>query len=301
MTFDVLDAASSYGIPSYDTQAVQQADLAMLVSTGAQCVRVDIGFAPWLAEDQATISLVDSVVNSIRSDGKCLIIADASSESYRNGGALLWSQFKAAWMQRVSTLAARYHPAYYIVVKEPGWYVPFVSDASTNPLFQSVNEWLGLTQNLTNAVKLASPNTQVGVAVSAGGLYSHNRAFYVQYLNQVQAISGLSFIGFDIYGAADQSATQTYVTQNHPTKPLWIAETWSNPSRTSSAQAQSDAAWMKSIYQFGQSMGVKMMMPFYTDLFSGYSIPTGTNSMLTFYQGRTPVYAEFCNVVAGKP
>ena len=301
MSFAVLDAAASYGIHSYDTQAVQQADLAMLVSTGAQCVRVDIGYGPWLSNDKATISLVDSVVNSIRGDGKCLIIADAASESYRNGGGVPWSTFKLAWVQRVSTLAARYHPDYYIVIKEPGWYVPFVRNATTNPQFQNVNEWLGLTQNLTNAVKHASPNTQIGVSASSGSLRGNNAAFYLQYLTLVQATNGLSFVGFDIYSVADQSATQTYLSRSPPTKPLWIAEAWSNPSPTTSAQAQSDAVWMKSIYQFGQSIGATMLMPFYTDLFSGYTVPTDTNSLLTFYQGRTPVYTEFCNVVAGKP
>ena len=58
---------------------------------------------------------------------------------------------------------------------------------------------------------------------------------------------------------------------------------------------------MKSIYQFGHSIGATMLVPFYTNLFSGYSVPTDTNSLLTFYQGTTPVYTEFKNVVAGKP
>lgn len=301
MSFAVLDVAASYGIHSYDTQTVQQADLAMLVSTGAQCIRLDIGYGPWLTNNQATISLVDSVVSTIRGDGKCLIIADAASETYRNGGGIPWSVFKVAWVQRVSTLAARYHPDYYVVIKEPGWYVPYVRNATTNPQFQSVIDWTGLTSNLTNAVYHASPNTQVGVSVSAGSLHGNNAAFYYQYLYQVQAIPGISFVGFDIYSTTDQSATQTYLSRVPPTKSLWIAETWSNPSPTTSAQAQSDAQWMKSIYQFGQSIGARMLMPFYTDLFSGYVVPTNTNSLLTFYQGRTSVYTEFRNVVAGKP
>ncbi len=302
MSFAVLDQSASYGIPSYDDQAVQQADLSMLLSTGAQCVRVDIGYGPWLSNDQATISLITSVVNSIRSAGRCLIIADASSESYRNGGGLPWSQFKVAWVSRVQTLAALYHPDYYIVVKEPGWYVPMVSDSSTNPEFQNMSDWVALTQNLTSAVLSSSPGTKVGVAIAADSLNS-DQASYTAYLNQVQAIPGLSFIGFDVYTSTGQTAAETYLSQNPPTKDVWISEAW----RADGAQiyypvnAQPDAQWMKSIYQFAQSIGAKMLIPFYTDLFSGYTVPTDSSSMVAFYQGRTPAYTEFKNVVSGNP
>jgi len=301
MTFAVLDASASYAIHDYDTATEQQADLSMLLSTGAQCVRLDIGYAPWLTNGQASISLVGSVVSSIRSAGKCLIIADASSETYRNGGALPWDRFKAAWVQRVATLAALYHPDYYVVIKEPGWYVPFVSDASTNPLFKSANEWVGLAQNLTNAVLSASPGTIVGVSVAAGSLTGSRQAFYTQFLDQVQSVSGLSFIGFDIYGQSGQNATQNYLSRNPAQKAVWIAETWSHPSPTKASEAQSDAQWIQSIYYFGQSIGAEMLMPFYTNLFSGYTVPTGSKTLVTFYEGRTPAYTEFSNVVAGNP
>jgi hypothetical protein len=298
MGFGVVDEAASYGIPSYKNSAVQQADLAMLLSTGAQCVRLDIGYAPWLTNNKATISLVTSVVNSIRSAGKCLIIADAGSESYRGTGELTWAQFIAAWPQRVSTLAALYHPDYYIVVKEPGWYVPMVSDSTTNPAFQSASSWLSLTQTLASAVQKASPKTVVGVAVGADDI-KNQPAFYSAYLNGVQGMVG--FIGFDIYDTIGQTATTNYLTANSPKTAVWIAETWSNPNPTTSAQAQSDAAWMKSIYQYGQQIGARMLIPFYTDLFSGYTVPTTTSSLTAFYSGRTPVFTEFKNVVAGKP
>jgi hypothetical protein len=301
MSFAALDSSISYGIPSYDTQSEQQADLSMLLSTNAQCIRVDIGYAPWLTNGKATISLIDSVVNSIKSAGRCLIIADAGSESYRGTGEVLWTQFKQAWVQRVSTLAALYHPDYYIVVKEPGWYVPMVSDAETNPNFQSVKDWIGLTQELTNAVRLASPSTNIGIAIAADSLNQANKVFYSQYLNQAQAIQGISFVGFDIYTSSGQTATERYLALNHPIKSVWIAEAWSSPNPTTLTNAQSDAQWMKSIYQFGQSIGAKMLIPFYTDLFSGYTVPTTTNSLLAFYLGTTPIFTEFSRVVAGIP
>jgi hypothetical protein len=254
MTFGVVDESASYGIPSYKNTAVQQADLSMLVSTGAQCVRLDIGYSPWLPGGNASqVQLVTSVVKDLRNQGRCLIIADAASESYRNGGCLDWAQFQVAWVQRVSTLAALFHPKYYIVIKEPGWYVPMVCDAATNPLFQSVSDWIDLTQNLTNAVKAASPSTLVGVSVY----------------------------------------------NNPPSKPIWIAEAWSSPTPTTQAQAESDAQWMTSFYSYAQSIDARMLIPFYTNLFSGYSIPTTSSALVTFYNGRTPVFTAFHNVVAG--
>jgi len=301
MAFGVVDESASYGIPSYKNAAVQQADLSMLASTGAQCVRLDIGFSPWLPGGNASqVQLVTAIVNSLRSQGRCLIIADASSESYRNGGCLDWAQFKAAWVQRVSTLAALFHPKFYIVIKEPGWYVPMVCDAATNPLYQSVTDWVGLTQNLTNAVKAASPSTLIGVSVSAG-YTAADPAFYGQYLNEIQQLSGISFIGFDIYIPSDQTSVEHFLYTNPPSKPIWIAEAWSNTSPTTQAQAQSDALWMKSFYAYAQLINAKMLIPFYTDLFSGYTVPTTSSALTAFYLGRTPVYTEFHNVIGGHP
>ena len=301
MSFGVVDASASYGIPSYKNAAVQQADLSMLVSTGAQCVRVDIDYSAWLPGGNASlIQLLTSVAKDLRSQGRCLIIADASSESYRNGGCLDWAQFKVAWVQRVAALAALFHPKYYIVVKEPGWYVPMICDAATNPLFQSVNDWVGLTQNLTNAVKAASLSAQIGVSIAAG--YTTTQpAFYIQYVNEAQQLSGISFIGFDIYTSSDQVSVEHFLYNYPPSKPIWIAESWSNPDPSTQAQAQSDAQWMKSFYSYAQSIKAKMLIPFYTDLFSGYTVPTTSSALITFYQGRTPVYTEFHNVVAGHP
>jgi len=299
MTFAVLDQSVSYGVTSYATPAEQQADLSMLYSTGAQCIRVDISFGPWLNNQTNVQSIINSTVGGIKAAGKCLIIADAASESYRNGEALPWSQFKVAWVQRVSTLAALYHPDYYIVIKEPGWYLPFVSDAGSNPLYQSVSDWVGLTQNLTSAVLAASPSTKVGVSVASGSINKASLTFYTQYLNQVQSISGLSFIGLDVYGPSGQTAALNYLSKNLPEKPVWIAETWSSPFPTTQAQALSDALWIKSSYKFGHSIGATMFMPFFTNLFSGYTVPTDTNSLIAFYHGRTQAYTAFSNVVVG--
>jgi len=271
----------------------------MLLSTGAQCIRVDIGYGPWLSNDQATISLVDSVVDSIRSAGRCLIIADASSESYRGGGALPWAQFKLAWVQRVSTLAARYHPDYYIVIKEPGWYVPMVSDARTNPLFQNVSDWLGLTQSLTAAVLSASPSSKVGVSIAADSLNHADAKFYASYLDQAQSLPGVSFLGFDVYTSSGRSATMNYLAQNPPAKAIWIAEAWSAPTPGKSNSPQSDAQWMGSIYSFAKQIGAQFLIPFYTDQFASYGFDTNPSDIVAAYSRRTQVYYAFESLAKG--
>jgi hypothetical protein len=310
MTFGVLFSRASYGNPelSYNTPAVESADLNMLLSTNAQCIRMDIGYQPWLQNNQAAIKEITSLVQDIRSAGKCLIIADAASESYRKGGQIPWSEFKAAWVSRVSTLAALYHPDYYIVVKEPGWYVPLVSDATTNPLFQNINDWLGLTQNLTNAVQAASPNTVIGVAIAANSLVESNGAFYAQYLNQVQSISGISFIGFDVYGQSDQTATQNYLSQNPPSKSVWIPEAWSTSNGGPlNGDPTQDAQWMGGLYSFASAIHAVFCIPFYTDDFASYSLtvnpPQNSASILSLYDQREPVFSEFHSVLvaAGVP
>jgi len=296
---------ASYGGPelSYNTVAVEDADLSMLLATHVQCIRIDIGYAPWLQNNQTPINEMTSLVQQIKAAGRCLIIADAASESYRGVGKLTWSQFLAAWVPRVSALAALYHPDYYVVVKEPGWYVPMVSDAATNPQFQSVSVWLSLTQNLTNAVHAVSPSTVVGVAIAANSLTQKDGAFYSQYLNQVQAIPGMSFIGFDIYGTNDQTATQNYLSANPPSKSVWIPETWSTPNGAAlDGNPSQDAAWIVSIFTFALSVHAAFLIPFYTDDFASYNLvvnaPTSAAQILSLYQDRTPIFSALENVMS---
>ena len=299
---------AGYGEPetSYNTLAVEQADLNMLLATNVPCIRMDIGYAPWLQNNQTAINEITGLVQDVRNAGKCLIIADAASETYRNGGQLTWSQFLAAWVPRVTTLAALYHPNYYEVIKEPGWYVDLVSDSRTNPQFQNVSVWLSLTQNLTNAVHSVSPSTVVGVAVAASSITGASSQFVVQYLNQVQSIPGLGFLGFDIYGPSDQTATQNYLASNPAKIPVWIPEAWSTADGAALDNSPSqDATWIQSLYSFALSIHAVCIIPFYTDDFASYSLvtdpPTNSADILSLFQQRTPVFSAFQSLVAGVP
>jgi hypothetical protein len=308
LTFQVLDNRVGYGNigESYNNLAVQTADLNMVMSTNAQCVRMDIGYAPWLQKDQAEISTITTLVQDVRSAGKCLVIADAASETYRGAGKLTWTQFMAAWGPRATQLASLFKPDYYIVVKEPGWYVPMVSDATTNPQFSNATAWIDLTKALAADVQSVSPETKVGASVAADSLGS-NPSLYVPYLNGVDRLANISFIGFDIYTTTGFTSTQNFLSQNGSGgKAVWIAEAWSGDGVTvpvfDPTRAQLDKEWALVTYYFAETIHASALMPFFTDCFASYSLngtsPTDPTQIVALYSQRTPVFSEFQAIIA---
>jgi len=304
--FGVLFQPASYDNieNSWNPPAVENSTLAMLVSTGSSCVRIDIGYDAWLKNNVAIQTEMSSLVNQIRSDNKCLIIADASAESYRNGGGLPWTQFQQAWIQRVHTLASIFHPDYYIVIKEPGWYVPMVTDAATNPDFQNLSNWVNLTQTLAATVESASPSTKVGISIAADSLSSLPSG-YIPYLTEVENLSSVSFIGFDIYTITGFQNTQSFLNQyGAGGKGVWIAECWSGDGSGifDSSRSTLDTSWIQLVYEFAQVIGAQMIIPFYTDLFASYSFsstsPTSSSQVLSLLQQRMPIYYEFTNIAS---
>ncbi len=306
MGFGVLFPRASYDniMTTYNTPEVQNADLNMLVGTNASYIRMDIGFDAWLQGKTAVQQEVTTLVDQVRSDGKTLIIADAAAESYRHGGQIPWIQFQEAWVQRVQTLASLYHPDYYVVIKEPGWYAPMISDATTNPAVQDPNSWLNLTRVLADTVHSVSPNTQVGVAIAADSL-STNTALYTAYLRGLASISSVSFEGFDIYTTTGFNNTQNFLNEyGDQGKDVWIAECWSGSGSVAfdSSRSTLDQKWIQLVYYFGEDIGAKMVIPFFTDIFASYGLtsssPTDPTQIISLYSQRTPVYYSYGNVIA---
>ena len=274
----------------FNTADVQSADLQMLLSLGVQQIRIDASFDPWLQNNSQYIAQQTTNVNAIRTAGKKLVIADAGAQSYFNQ-PLTWAQFKAAWTTRVQTLAQLYQPDYYIVIKEPGWYVPMISDAKTNPLVQSISEWTTLLDTLDNAVKAISPSTQTGISGSWG---DQDKTI----LAAVPPVASCDFIGIDTYNPANNSSISSWITKlgTIPQK-IWIAECWSSTDPLHASKAQSDATWMLSEGAFATSINASAMNPFYSEPFAMYSEPTDTATILRNYQNREPVYYAYQNVI----
>jgi hypothetical protein len=298
LSFAAMYLRPSYGGigAPYNTLQVQEADLNMLASSNASCLRIDLGYAPWLSKNSTQIAEDTALIRDVRNDGMCLIIADAASESYRGpGNELTWQEFKTAWVQRVRTIAALYRPNYYIIIKEPGWYVPMVSDAYTNPQFSNASDWLQLAANLSETVKSVSPNTSVGVSISSDGLNSQSE-FYIPFLQGLKRIGTVDFLGFDIYTTNAFNQTQDYLSEyGRGNKSVWIAEAWSGTGRVAynSSRAQLDKEWMLALYYFAQKINASFVIPFFTNIFSSYTWNDTTSAILQNYQMRTPVFYEF--------
>ncbi len=308
ITFAGMFQRASYWhiVATYDPIQVELADLGMLYSASAGPIRIDLNYQPWLQGDTQTQNEMTQLIDNFTSHGHPLIIADSASESYRQY-PLPWTEFKQQWISRVTTLASLYHPEYYIVVKEPGWYYPMISDRFTNPLVYNATQWIDLTQNLVQAVKNVSPSTQVGVAVAAFDLYNGSQpkggglSFNVQYLHGVESIKNLSFIGFDMYGEPDFYGTMKFLsTYGNGGKSVWIPEAWSSTNPFNASSASLDAKWMKVLYYFALHINATEVMPFYSDQFASYSLnatePTVPSEIISLYQDRTPIFYEYRNL-----
>lgn len=281
------------------TNSLLQSELTMLDSTSASMVRIDIGYDAWLNNNQGNIAKLNNTISLIQTSGGELCIADASAESYRNN-PIPWSAFKTAWVNRVTTLAGLYHPYCYIVVKEPGWYAPMISDSHTNPQVSNVTQWVNLTQSLINAVKSVSPNTKIGFSVGASSLYhaQGGSPLYRQLLQQVDALPGISFIGFDIYNQQDFNDTQGFLNNyGSGGKQIWIAEAWSSTTpgtQANTSREQFDSEWAVVLYYFAQKIHASTVSPFYTNNYASYQ----TTITSSYYSTRTPLFYEYQNVIA---
>ncbi|MDE1854796.1 MAG: hypothetical protein KGH57_00540 [Candidatus Micrarchaeota archaeon] len=308
---DVLNGTAPYPTQKGDTllavsysqirnasinQSAANADLKMLLDANVSAVRIDLNYDPWIDNNATQIGAYDAFINEIRASGKSLVIADAAGEYYRSH-RLSWSAFKTAWVQRVKTIAARYHPDYYIVIKEPGWYFAMLNDPLNPPV--NASDWTNLTEQLISAVRNVSPNTKIGVSVDAEMRHDVT-GLNLNYFLAARNISGLDFMGFDIYTASAWNDTawflSTYGTGN---KQRWIAEAWSTTSVNEQNQSRSelDAQWIKTLYLFAESEHMQYIFPFFTNDFASYRAPPANfSALVSFYQNRTPAFYAYKNI-----
>lgn len=294
-------AAGSYYAPTKYNQAALQADLNFLYSLGVNAIRFEPDYGFWVNNNTSATTELQNAIANVKQNGKAVVLADISSQSYFQH-PIPWADFKAEWPTWVQLLAKTFQPDYYVVIKEPGWYVAMVSDATTNPDFQNATTWDTLAGTLADAVHSVSPNTKVAVSVAAADI-SKYPDFYNPFLSHLPA--SVPIIGFDIYGPGGQSNTQNYLsTYGSGGKEVWIQATWSQTASTAfdSTNSQSDVTWMYSIYHFAQSIHATMICPFFSNIFASYSRPPSNSSgLISMYQNRTPVYYAYQSVISGSP
>jgi len=288
--FSVVLVDASYDYLEQTSQSTLQEELNMLLASGAGCIRIDIGYDAWLTDNMTAQNELQKIASQIHSAGKCLVIADAGAESYRSS-PLPWTQFQAAWLQRVSTLSKLFQPNYYIAIKELSWYAPMISDASTNSQVRNATVWSELTGQLASEIQSVSPQTKVGVAIE-GGLSQSEQPYYVNFLRGVSALNDISFIGFDPYGQSDLTLFQSIESEIQTSKNIWIAEAWSTgvdpstgaPLMFNPDRASLDAYWIQIMYYYSLYIHASVLEPFYTDAFASYTQPPDfSQRTLVFY------------------
>ena len=297
---------ASYDNPSqpYNTPAVLAAELDFLLSLNPTSIRVDIGYDAFAQDETAIIDALDTVVTDIKSAGVKLVIADGSREYYRTHPQT-WAAFQTEWVARVADLAARYQPYAYLVIKEPGWYAPMISDAKTNPLIQQPSSWVSLLGELNGAVKSASPSTLCGISTTGSSVNPSkaNASLYSQIMQGAAAMSTNDILGFDIYGSGDFAGAQDWLTANSSGgKQVWVAETWSSASGGAQNPPTIDADWVGVAYDFCLRFGASLMNPFFTDAMCSYSLSGQTNpaTIVSDYQRLTmPSYAAYRQLIGG--
>ncbi len=293
------------------TASVLNENLNMLESLGGTGITIHMGYDPWLINIPNAKSQDQEIASSLQSNNQTLMLADASAEYYRHN-KLSWSDFETAWINRVKTLAAIFHPAYYTVIKEPPWYIPMVAGVNrdgtgtTDAQLEDPTQWSSLLQSLIAAVKSVSPSTKVGIAVS-GDLYDGkpSGALDTALLKLAVKMNNLDYIGFDLYTSTAFSNTVQFLHSNGANgKEIWIAETWSATTPNyafSQTRSSLDVAWAKFLFQYAHYIGATGIVPFYTDAFSSYSEPpTSTSGLLSYFNSRTPVFNEFQSLISSQ-
>jgi hypothetical protein len=233
--------------------------LEVLEEAGVDVIRITPAYDIFLHQYEPKIAELDSLVSQIRTDGKELMIADGAAEEYWSN-PMNWSAFSEAFIQRVGDLAARYQPEYYVVVKEPFWYLGMDWTGPAGMLTESttVEQWVLLTQRLCDEVKRVSPSTLTGVAIALPFPES------VEYLIDADKLQNLDFVGIDLYNVMHLETVEYLLPQL--TKPRWILETWDgNPDdhQGETWRRTTSAEWIRMVANYAKSRGLEGMATFF--------------------------------------
>ena len=233
--------------------------LSVLEEAGVHIIRLTVAYDIFLDQDKAKIADLDAVTSRIRNDDRKLMIADGAAEQYWSK-PMDWQSFARASIERVRDMAARYKPEYYVVVKEPVWYMGGTWAGSRGMITEqvTVEQWVELTEQLAATVRNASPETLVGIAIALPFPESKN------YLVKAQELDNVDFVGIDIYSLRYLDTVEGYLPQIK--KPRWILETWDGNPDTQQGQiwrTRSAAEWIKMISYYAQSRGFSGLATFY--------------------------------------
>jgi len=271
-------------------------------------VRVTPSYEPWLfpewnASDELR-GYMDRIVELTRGAGKGLMIADGAAEYYWEN-RLDWESFSDAFVSRVTDLATRYEPEYYVVVKEPAWYNGLSWSEPGGMLLSSptVSDWLELTDRACSAVKRASQGTVTMVAVipgdaSGGDHFPESREYFIA----AHGIESVDVVGVDVYSVADLLRVEGMLDSlTGEGKPHWILETWEGHPDTQDEgwRVWSHADWLALVSRYAQNLAFEGVVTFYNRClcYAGSERPGSFQEWDEWLENRTPAF-EVLEVIA---
>ncbi len=191
--------------------------LQVIEETGADVIRIDIDYEAWMTNDVDNINRHNELIDQIRNDGKKLMLADRGAASFTQN-KVTWEYFKQQHLKHTRIFMETYKPDYYVVVKEPTWYMdidPMIS-TNTTPMM-----WYELALEACDIVKGINPETKTAVAVYPSGRLAEG------FFELAADISNLDIMGVDCYDTNDlQITTDDLIPLVPDDKEIWMLESW---------------------------------------------------------------------------
>lgn len=273
----------SYGNINSATWPEVENELALLKEMGVSYYAIHLNYDPWLQNKQSKIDLVDQAVQWIRDNGGKVHIVNSCCESLRNS-PVPFDKFSTLMLNSTSEWSRRYHPDALTVIKESGWYLPFISDWRQMGVNTTVLKFKTLGFELTSEVKSISPDTKTVYAEITDALIKGDETVIL--FNDLLKDPNLDVVGLDIYGYKCGADTKTPYLEStvssitNASKSVWITETWATPladmGSSCSNQAEAETTWAQHISDYAINKGIQVVTWFYTQRFGTIAQPSPT-------------------------
>lgn len=238
--------------------------LRVVEETGADVIRIDIDYEAWMTDNQDNIRRHDELIKQIRGDGKKLMLADRGAAGFTKN-RVSWEYFKQQHLKHTRIFMERYKPDYYIVVKEPIWYVKFKPMIHTDT---TPEMWYELASDACNIVKKINPDTKCAIAVYPSG--DREKEFF----KLTADIKNLDIMGVDCYDNNDLQITgRDLIPIIPPDKETWMLESW-NGGASSYLQPwkeKEDAQWIRKTVYYSQEKNFSGYILYYPIHFASYT------------------------------
>lgn len=259
--------------------------LQVIEETGVDVVRIDIDYEAWMTNDVDNIGRHDELIAQIRTDGKKLMLADRGATSFTKD-KVTWEYFKQQHLKYTRIFMERYMPDYYVVVKEPTWYMDFDPMISTDitPMM-----WYELASEACNIVKEVNPATKTAVAVYPSGRLAEG--FFELAVN----IGNLDIMGVDCYDNNDlEVTTEDLIPLVPDDKEIWMLESWNGGggSYLQPWKKCDDARWIRKSVYYSQNNNFQGYVCYYALHFSSYMKLRNVD-----WSRRTPAFYAYKEVI----